>query len=351
MITARAPGKLYIAGEYAVVNQGYPSILVTVDRFIKVTIDVTRDEGSIFSKQYAHLPLKWKRDGNRFVIEKRDNPYHYILEAIDMAERYALELGRTLRIYDLRVDSELDSEEGAKYGLGSSGAVTIATIRALFRLYDIPEEDYAIYKLASLAHMKLGSNGSFGDLAASVMTGWTKYVSFDRQWVSEQFKKMTLSELLKCKWPSLLIQHLEPLSSYRLIVGWTKSPASTASLVDKVSRPTDPAVYQKFLEASRSCVEAMIDGLETDDGELVTRMLKRNRELLQALDPSIETPALTKLIEIADRFGTAKTSGAGGGDCGIVVVKNDLDLTEMFRDWRQHDIEPLELRVYDKARI
>lgn len=151
------------------------------------------------------------------------------------------------------------------------------------------------------------------------------------------------------KWPSLLIQHLEPLSRYRLIVGWTKSPASTASLVDQVSRQTDPEVYQAFLEASKTCVEAMIKGLETDDGELVAGMLRRNRELLQALDPSIETPPLTKLIEIADRFGTAKTSGAGGGDCGIVVVKNDLDLTEMIQAWRQHDIEPLELKVFDKA--
>ena len=36
MIEASAPGKLYIAGEYAVVEPGHPAILVAVDQFITV---------------------------------------------------------------------------------------------------------------------------------------------------------------------------------------------------------------------------------------------------------------------------------------------------------------------------
>ena len=32
MIETRAPGKLFIAGEYAVVEPGEPSVLVAVDR-------------------------------------------------------------------------------------------------------------------------------------------------------------------------------------------------------------------------------------------------------------------------------------------------------------------------------
>ena len=33
-VAASAPGKLYIAGEYAVVEPGHPAILVAVDRFV-----------------------------------------------------------------------------------------------------------------------------------------------------------------------------------------------------------------------------------------------------------------------------------------------------------------------------
>ena len=39
MIEVSAPGKLYIAGEYAVVEPGHPAIIVAVDQFITVTIE------------------------------------------------------------------------------------------------------------------------------------------------------------------------------------------------------------------------------------------------------------------------------------------------------------------------
>ena len=39
MIEVSAPGKLYIAGEYAVVEVGHPAIIVDVDQFITVTIN------------------------------------------------------------------------------------------------------------------------------------------------------------------------------------------------------------------------------------------------------------------------------------------------------------------------
>ena len=39
MIEVSAPGKLYIAGEYAVVEVGHPAIIVAVDQFITVTIN------------------------------------------------------------------------------------------------------------------------------------------------------------------------------------------------------------------------------------------------------------------------------------------------------------------------
>ncbi len=349
MIQAKAPGKLFIAGEYAVVNHGFPSILVAVNRFITVSIEECREEGSIISRQYAHLPLKWKRVGNQFIIEKRDNPFHYILEAISICEEYALALGRSLKIYNLRVDSELDSQEGAKYGLGSSAAVTVATVRALFRLYEIEEDDLTIYKLACLAHMKLGSNGSFGDLAASSVTGWIAYQCFDRVAVLAKRNVLSLPDLLAEEWPSLLIRRLEPLTDYKLLIAWTQSPASTPSLVDRISQTVDPLFYERFLQESRQLVTTMIKAFDENDGKQAAAMLKSNRSLLKALNPSIETPDLTRLIDIASPYGAAKTSGAGGGDCGIVLVDEKTDIEPLIKAWHEADIICLNLTVYDKG--
>jgi phosphomevalonate kinase len=38
LIKASAPGKLYIAGEYAVLEPGHPALIVALDQFITVTL-------------------------------------------------------------------------------------------------------------------------------------------------------------------------------------------------------------------------------------------------------------------------------------------------------------------------
>lgn len=46
------------------------------------------------------------------VIDNRDNPFEYILSGIRITEQYAQELGKKMRCYDLKIDSELDSPSG-----------------------------------------------------------------------------------------------------------------------------------------------------------------------------------------------------------------------------------------------
>ncbi|MCP9380727.1 phosphomevalonate kinase, partial [Lacticaseibacillus paracasei] len=77
MITVKAPGKLYIAGEYAVVETGFPAILVALNQFVTVTVEESSDFGSINSRQYQENSLYWKREGNNMVFDNRDNPFHY----------------------------------------------------------------------------------------------------------------------------------------------------------------------------------------------------------------------------------------------------------------------------------
>jgi len=40
MIQVKAPGKLYIAGEYAVTEPGYKSVLIAVDRFVTAQLKI-----------------------------------------------------------------------------------------------------------------------------------------------------------------------------------------------------------------------------------------------------------------------------------------------------------------------
>ena len=236
MITEKAPGKLYIAGEYAVVENGYPAILVALDQFVTCTIEESVQEvGQIISRQYNNDQLSWRRLGDQMVVDKRDNPFSYILSAIRVTEEYARTFSRNLRIFNIHIDSQLDSANGRKYGLGSSAAVTVATVKALCRFYNLPVNKDQIFKLAAIAHFEVQGNGSLGDVAASVYGGWISYHSFDRQWLAQQRKYLDLKTIIDLPWPDLNIESLTAPKNLELLIGWTGKPASTSQLVDKIS--------------------------------------------------------------------------------------------------------------------
>lgn len=353
LITAKAPGKLYIAGEYAVVETGFPAIIVALNQFVTVSIEESQEYGSIVSKQYQENSLYWQRQGDEMVFDNRDNPFHYILSAIKLTEQYARQAGKKLSIYHLRVNSDLDSADGKKYGLGSSAAVTVATVKALCAFYELELTNDQLYKLAAIAHLDVQGNGSLGDIAASVYGGWIAYRSFDKQWLAETRPTMTLNELLAIPWPSLSIELLTPPAELSLLIGWTGSPASTSHLVDKIAlaKTERQADYQNFLKASKACLEDMVEGFRTNNLQQIQAELRHNRALLQELADfshvAIETPVLQKMGTLAEKAGgAAKTSGAGGGDCGIVIIDRAIDTTSLFEKWRDNQIERLNLAVH-----
>lgn len=353
MIEISVPGKLFIAGEYAVVEPGHPAIIVAVDQFINVTIEGARKNGSIQSAQYSDLPIRWTRRNGELLLDHRENPFHYILAAIRLTEKYAQEKGTLLSFYDLKVTSELDNSNGRKYGLGSSGAVTVATVKALNLYYDLKMDRLTQFKIAALAHLAVQGNGSCGDIAASCYGGWLAFSTFDHEWVLRKQQEWTLTQLLTSDWPELSIRPLIVPKSLRLLIGWTGSPASTSDLVDQVyqSKEAKEKGYAKFLADSKDCVNRLIDGFLNEDSRTIKKMITENRKLLVGLSSltgvTIETPALKKLCDLAETYrGAAKSSGAGGGDCGIVIVDQKTGILPLMSAWEKADIIPLPLHVY-----
>ena len=372
MISQSAPGKLYIAGEYAVVEPGHQAVLVAVDRFITVRITQAEDGGSadptghISSTLYEAQSLTWYRrpeDGVVMVDKQFDD---YVVSAIRMVEQMVREAGGPLRYFDLDVSSELDDGCGRKLGLGSSSAVTVATVRAVARFYGLVLDDMAVYKLALLATDAVQPIGSGGDIAASSFTGWVAYTSPDRAWLHQVSGapgtgnspggSAGLSELVRMDWPLLSIRRL-PAPGLRLSVGWTGSPASTPRLVADVqahTRGAQDAAYTAFLRESEACLSALTLALREDDGGEIGLRIQEGRRLLSGLSRTsgitIETPQLRRLVEIAQEHGAvAKSSGAGGGDCGIALCPPGTDMAAMHAAWESAGIQPLDLRVHSHS--
>lgn len=354
LITEQAPGKLYIAGEYAVLEQDCPAILVAVNQFIWVSITKSKSStGSIHSKQYSQDSIHWVRRGAKMVIDNRDNPFEYILSAINLTERFCLEQHIKLRVYDLHVNSDLDSADGKKYGLGSSAAVTVATVKAILRFYNVPFSNELVYKLSAISHYSVQGNGSAGDIAASVYGGWIAYQTFDKKWLKRELTQKSLSEVVDEAWPGLKIQLLTPPEGMNLLIGWSQKPASTSRLVDETNanKAALNVEYKQFLQQSRKCVLRMIDGFEQGNIDLIKMQIRENRKLLQHFAQinqiAIEIPRLSKLINIAESFGgAAKTSGAGNGDCGIVITDEQTNVNELEQQWRKNNVLPLDLHVH-----
>lgn len=354
MITVKAPGKLYIAGEYAVLEANCPAILVAVNEFVRVTIaDSQGSQGLIHSKQYSQDSIHWIRKGNQMVIDNRDNPFEYILSAIKFTEKYCLEQDVPMSLYDLHVNSDLDSADGKKYGLGSSAAVTVATVKAILEYYGLKCSNDLIFKLSAISHYSVQGNGSAGDIAASVYGGWLAYQTFDKEWLKKQLATHSLSYVLNEAWPGLRVQLLTPPEGMKLVIGWSQTPASTSQLVDKTNakKKTIKTQYDEFLQNSRNCVLKMIQGFHENNIALIQKQIRLNRQLLKEFAElnhiAIEIPRLTKLINIAEQFdGAAKTSGAGNGDCGIVIANDETKIKQMKELWRENGILPLNFRVH-----
>ncbi|WP_010631428.1 phosphomevalonate kinase [Sporolactobacillus vineae] len=349
----KTPGKLYIAGEYAVVEAGCPAVIIAVDQFVTVRIAHHEKEGIIFSPGISETPLSWTRE-NILPLIAASEPFRFILSAIRYAEAYLLQKNRQLTYYHLDIRSELNGEDGRKYGLGSSAAVTVGTVQALLRFFGEPATKQTVFKLAAMAHLAVQGNGSCGDIAASVYGGWLAYTSFDHEWLKGQKRSgKSLSEIIAEPWPGLSVEPLTLPASLNLLVGWTGRPASTRRLVCDVAKvkKSRAADYQDFLSASSACVNRMIAGFRKQRPDWILEGIRRNRRLLHTLSGlsggTIETEPLRRLCEIAESYhGAAKSSGAGGGDCGIVLFSRNVAADSIRREWEKAGIVPLPLQVY-----
>ncbi len=352
----RVPGKLYIAGEYAVVEPGYSAIAIAVDRFIILEMRPSFDEeGSITSEGFTDGAISWNRINGKVTLADTDSRLTYVLKTIHTVEEYVEQCGVALSHFHLELTSELDHLDGQKFGLGSSGAVTIAVVRGLLNYYKISHTDLVVYKLGVLAQLQLGVNSSFGDLAVSSFTGWVHYTNFNHQVVQEWLQELSTREVIERDWPYLEIEKLDVSKKVLPFIGWTGSPASTHHLVGDVQekKQQSPDDYAHFLKESKESVDILATALANGDETQIKFAIHKNRQALltmgQQTNVVIETPKLTSLCKISASFGgAAKTSGAGGGDSGIAFIFDEEAKNNMIKKWKAAGITPLPLSVYSK---
>lgn len=355
-VAASAPGKLYIAGEYAVVEPGHPAILVAVDRFVTVSVDFAPQPhpaddagGRIFSDRYPSGSRDYARASGRIVPENGE--LDYVISALATVDELRAAEGMDPRAFDLHITSTLDEADGRKYGLGSSGAVAVATVDAAAQACGLELDRRDIFRTALLATIAVSPNASGGDIAVSTYGGWVRYVSPDRAVLRQQVSEHGAAWTLRHgEWGSCEVLPLGAPAGLDLHVGWTGAPASTNALVAHVRRGDSRAAdeYVRFLAANSTSVEALTAAWTRDHGrvcEEIGEVRRQLRRLGEAAVAELETPLLATLCEVAEEHGAAaKFAGAGGGDCGVALAGPGVDAAAMRSAWERAGVRALDLR-------
>lgn len=352
--TIKIPGKLMVAGEFAVLQPHHQLVVMAVDRFVYATVEQS-DQNELTLHDFQLEDLSWEFCNNEVNIASNDERLKFVRHAMKIALLYLQERSIFPGPFSIGINSELDDASGAKYGLGSSAAVVTAVVTAILKKFAPGETDKeTIFKLASIAHVTVQGNGSGADIAASSFGGFLHYTSFQAEWLIDLYhKSVSITDMLKADWVYYTSKPIGLPDSVYVCIGWTGKPASTGKLVHEVLKLKDanPGQFRQFLQASDEAVEHFLNGMKEADISRLMKGIKQNRLALRTVgehaNVEIETPLLGTLCDLAEQFGGAgKPSGAGGGDCGIAFMPTEESAEKLLNAWEQAGIIPLALEPY-----
>jgi len=253
LATWSAPGKVFLFGEHAVVY-GKPGVAMAIKPRVFVTVRKSRN------------PTRAKSP--------------YIDECFNM-------LGVRGSVY---VHSQLQSSSG----LGSSAAVTVATLSAINDEFDIGHTREEIAEMAFAVEKKV-QNGRASPTDTYVSTNGGMVL------ITGNSKRRL------------------PPQSLHIVVGNTMVPHSTAKMVELVGdlQKKHPEIANPILDAIGAVTLSALHNI--NNPKELGRCMDMNNALLEAL--GVGHPTSSKLILAARASGAygAKITGAGGGGCIIAL--------------------------------
>ena len=279
-----APGKVFLVGEYAVLEGG-TAVLAAVTR---------QAVGEFIPALEPASPL--------------------VAEAVRVTLAALGDRAAALPTGSVRIDTGAFSApgdgrgEGRKLGLGSSAATAACSVGAVLELAGLPVAAHRelAFSLAESAHRAWqGGLGSGADVAVAVHGGIVQYS-----------RPAGRAPVVR--------RQPNGLGGLELVVFSARTAASTTRQIGAVRAFADrsPAHYASLLAAVRKAAERFVDALAATRARDAIAAIRAAGESLEALgqaaDVAIVTPAFARAAAIAAELGgAAKPSGAGGGDVGV----------------------------------
>jgi mevalonate kinase len=286
-----APGKLFLVGEYAVLEGG-TAVIAAVDR---------RANGRLIAGAPAESPL--------------------VVEATRLSRAALAARGVSVPSGTPVVDSSALTVGTRKLGLGSSASAAAAAVGAIFAEagLTLDDERARIFEIAEGAHRAAqAGRGSGGDVAAAVYGGVLAYGR----------PRAGRAEIRPLRWPT----------GVRLEIFSTGVAATTADQLRRVEElaARRPGDYLAQMDALRTVADEFLQALLAADGPRLVEAARSAADALAALGQTADVPIVTPPFAAATALaralgGAAKPSGAGGGDVGVALFL-DGDAAARFRE-------------------
>jgi len=287
LTAASAPGKVILFGEHAVVS-GTPALGSAVD--LRATAEVAEAPGSLLVEIND---LDITVEGFSVDLLTGNIKSSFAADAM----RSTKYVSAVLREFDARnLKVKISSEIPPGSGLGSSAAITVATLAALGKHLGL---DMSREELAKRSH-KIEKTVQEG-LGSPMDTALSTYGGY--QLVSRHVESVDLPPI-------------------DLVVGYTEKPHDTRSEVQKVQslRSTHPEIVDSIFQAIGTISEKAVVLLGEGKLPEMGALMNINHGLLDAL--GVNTRELSELVYAARGAGGvlgAKLTGAGGGGCMVAL--------------------------------
>ena len=329
-VRASAPGKLIVLGEYAVL-EGAPAVVTAVQRRAEVCVTVSEGHGIVVDAPEIGVQAQALTVPDQGA--KLEGQLAFVQACVADVWSRASHL-RSKQI-DIAISSErfLATQGGPKLGLGSSAAVSAALVTALevAGAGGRKPEPVSVFESAHRAHRwAQGGMGSGLDVAASSFGGMVAMFPGDKE------------RPTRCT-PLNLPEGIEILPVY------TGRGASTTALVRVVREyaTQEPEGYARLIAAMADCSRKAIESRSVKEfleaNESYGRWLA---ELGSVSGADIVSEPHRKLAKVAADAGLIyKSSGAGGGDIGLVFAERPEQLDTIREALKQAGGTPLDLEL------
>lgn len=280
-LRASAPGSLMLLGEYGVLH-GKHALVCAIDKRITITLSPRLDDRiEIQSALGNHITT--------LATLQVEKPFQFILGVVKH------QLPKLKHGFDIHVESEFSDQ----IGFGSSAAVTVATLAAYVKFFNVRITPLELVRQARQIVRAVQGIGSGADVAASVYGGIIGYKG-QGLWVE--------------KYPDLF-----PLTAQ--YAGY-KTPTTTAIKHVEQRFSNKQSLLRSILESIDECAIEGINAVRKANWSELGAVMNMQQGMMDSL--GVNTPDLHQLVEGLRREPTilgAKISGAGLGDCVVGLGK------------------------------